>query len=479
MILVVDTNLLISHAELDGGGWKAVRASVAEGALTVVIPRVVVLELQEHIPANRRAVTPKRPDWKQLRRAPEAAKSAIQQATEDIRSEIEQWAASYSAEAVMQEAGFDVRPSPHVEHDAIVARATKRIRPFDANGGGYRDTLIWLTVLDLVRDSHGEEVVLLSADRKAFWQDEKLHPHLQEEVDRDLPEGSTFRIAAALSEVDIPSRFSGDEQPVELEDGEVGRLINALFANGPVLAEDLWISIPPLRDRAEPIGAEVSEPRDARLISAASRALQSGGHRLKVRVEVVAHVAFDWEDWFGAEVDGDRALLEIAFAYEQDGESLQVDFDSVDVRLAATEADGKSGEPMDGSENSMAKLLLEGRLRRYLDAIGDRPAADAFSSPEADLGKSFLEWALQRPAGRRLTLGAARAETPGLLRAALQRGRSDAAGSLLTRRIAQANDEHRRVEDARAAVAEGSAPWPGRPERRDADDANGADDRAE
>jgi len=439
MILIVDTNVLISHAELDGGGWAAVRGSVAEGALTVVVPRVVVLELQEHVPARRRTATPKRPDWRKLNRAPERARNAIQKATDRINLEIEHWAASYDAPAVMEEAGFDIRPTPDVAHDEIVARATKRVRPFDETGGGYRDTLIWLTVLNVVRNAPGEEIILLSADRSAFWQGEQLHPDLQEEVGQVLPEGSTFRVAEKLADIDVPSRFSGDEHPVELDDESLSRLIGVLFANGSVRAPDLWSSVPVLRDGGEPIDAEISDPHDAHLISATSRPLQSGGHHLKARVRVDANVVFDWEDWFGLEDDGARDALEIVVEYEQDGDTLRIDSDSVNVQLAAEDT-ARKDPSADGRDSYTAKLLLEARLRQLLEDIGGRPAASVASSAEAQLGKSFLKHVLARQGGRRLTIADAaerRAQNPNLFSYMLDRQREEDAAQSTWLRIAR------------------------------------------
>jgi hypothetical protein len=40
-----------------------------------------------------------------------------------------------------------------VSHDAVVERALERRQPFDTAGhNGYRDALLWETVLELLRD---------------------------------------------------------------------------------------------------------------------------------------------------------------------------------------------------------------------------------------------------------------------------------------------------------------------------------------
>ncbi|MEK6310901.1 MAG: PIN domain-containing protein [Curtobacterium sp.] len=337
-------------------------------------------------------LTPKRPDRKFLQRAPEATKDAIREACERIEGEIERWARSYDADKVMRDAGFTVRATPPVAHDDIVRRATQRLRPFDQSGGGYRDTLIWLAILDIVREAPGEEIILLSEDRKAYWQADRLHPDLQQEIDRVLPPESTFRIVKGLFDVTVPSRYSGDEHPVDLTDQDVDQLVASLFANGPILAADLWREVPQLRAGDQPIGAEVWDPRNARVVSATGRPLQSGGEHLKVRLRTNASVAFDWQDWFDIGDDGAHEDLEIVVQYERHGDVVRIDPDSIDVRIVPLELSGAHARPSDVTRDSITgELLLSARLRRLLEAIGDRDVAEASGSALARRGRRLVE----------------------------------------------------------------------------------------
>ena len=76
---------------------------------------------------------------------------------------------------------FTVLDWPGVSHAHLVSRAVGRIPPFDAKGGGYRDSLVWASVLELVVAEH--DVVLVSADRAFAGQQGELHPSLQAEVE--------------------------------------------------------------------------------------------------------------------------------------------------------------------------------------------------------------------------------------------------------------------------------------------------------
>ena len=71
---------------------------------------------------------------------------------------------------------------PHVSHRELVRRAVARQKPFDDKGSGYRDTLIWHSVLELAMRST-ERIGLITRDRDFLDSDKKsLHPKLADEL---------------------------------------------------------------------------------------------------------------------------------------------------------------------------------------------------------------------------------------------------------------------------------------------------------
>lgn len=90
--------------------------------------------------------------------------------------------------------GFGPLSWPSIDHKSLVERAIGRTPPFDAHGGGYRDSLIWTSVLELAREGH--HVVLVSGDRAFSGSGESLHPVLQEEV---APLAGTVELVRDLS----------------------------------------------------------------------------------------------------------------------------------------------------------------------------------------------------------------------------------------------------------------------------------------
>ena len=86
------------------------------------------------------------------------------------------------------EAQFDrILDYPDTRHELLVRRATTRIRPFDEEGDGYRDALIWETVLILAEEDDSSEddakVVLISNDNDFRNQKRELHNDLSSQIE--------------------------------------------------------------------------------------------------------------------------------------------------------------------------------------------------------------------------------------------------------------------------------------------------------
>lgn len=98
-----------------------------------------------------------------------------------------------SLEARLRSGGFRRLPIPDVEHRHIVNAAISKRKPFGGNDG-YRDYLIWLSILDEVQSNPDDlPVYLISDNLNDFAADPKasspsLHPDFaQDLLDRGLP----------------------------------------------------------------------------------------------------------------------------------------------------------------------------------------------------------------------------------------------------------------------------------------------------
>lgn len=68
----------------------------------------------------------------------------------------------------------------------IVKRATKRIKPCSESGQQFRDTLLWLTLIDIAKDCDNNQLVFISNNTKDFGDNSKtkLHPRLLDDTSK-------------------------------------------------------------------------------------------------------------------------------------------------------------------------------------------------------------------------------------------------------------------------------------------------------
>jgi hypothetical protein len=78
-----------------------------------------------------------------------------------------------------------LEPIPEVSHESLVDRAIGRRRPFSDGGSGYRDAILWNTILSIAKT---RRVILVSADSRAFHEKDggpnvaRLHPELVDDL---------------------------------------------------------------------------------------------------------------------------------------------------------------------------------------------------------------------------------------------------------------------------------------------------------
>lgn len=283
MILVVDTNMLFAEAGLSGPLWAEVKQAVKDGVLQVIVPRIVAAEYAARADHQRRVYVPKRP--------PRSAGPEAQGAYEALAKQISDWLDSFDDTATLTAAGFQVLATPNVDHDALAQRAIDRKPPFNASGGGYRDAMHWHSLLAAAKANPAEkEIVLLSAD--GCYEDKgKIHPKLLDEAHSEL-EGRAVVLCRSFADFDIPGKYAGADETVEISVAEAEIVLNKLFSGGPVQSTDLWMSAGLVA--AE--DADLSDPSAVQVLSASQRPLAGGGLERHLRLQSRVQVSFDWSD---------------------------------------------------------------------------------------------------------------------------------------------------------------------------------------
>lgn len=322
MILVLDANAVVPNPELQGSAWKDITTAIRDGALSVVVPKIVAAEITGTVQKNRRDQRPKG----DVHRAPEA----VQQSVQDAADEVERWAESYDATIYLEAEGVTIRDTPTVTHDEVAQRAIDRGRPFNEKGGGYRDALHWYTVLDIAREHPDEDLVFVSQD--AAYQNssrDDLHADLRAEMEAVLTTG-TITLCTTLKEFVPPQKYAGDEDRVFPEAEHLSELVTALFPDGKLHAPELWIAL----DLGDPVDADVSEPGTPELVWSFARELVDGGRSYRTRIRMTARVAFDWIDWPDDDNEGSYQDLDITAWYTVDDEGFHIDQDRTNLQPA-------------------------------------------------------------------------------------------------------------------------------------------------
>jgi len=118
----------------------------------------------------------------------------------DISSEV--LAHRRSLDDLLDFLGAKILPYPSVSHEELTMRALGPSKPFVAGGRGYRDALIWFTVLDTARNCE-DKISFVSAN-SSDWCESKKEPRLHADLKQDMKnygvDGSRLRLFSSLSE---------------------------------------------------------------------------------------------------------------------------------------------------------------------------------------------------------------------------------------------------------------------------------------
>lgn len=179
--VVLDASALMTDYELTAPYSQALLAEGEASRLALVVPEVALAEVRA---GYRRELI------KSIGTVNSARKGLKRLGVEVkwLRIEVEPTVDLYMARLTkrLEEAGADIATAPEVPHMELVDRAVHRRRPFDDQGSGYRDALIWYTVLDLV-DAEGIALVCADSDFYEAPGSAALAPDLL----ADLPEADS------------------------------------------------------------------------------------------------------------------------------------------------------------------------------------------------------------------------------------------------------------------------------------------------
>lgn len=179
--VVLDSNPIVADWELRKPSAVVLKEGVRSLQYTLGVPAVVLDEVvnkfRERASEHHEDCNSALRSYRSLTNSSEGSMIA----EDDLEAVVEGYRGRIRAHIENVVRG-DILPYPSVEHKAVVERAISRTKPFNKNGG-YRDALIWETVLELF-DEDGYKVHFITTDGDFYDDSGDLHPHLEEDLER-------------------------------------------------------------------------------------------------------------------------------------------------------------------------------------------------------------------------------------------------------------------------------------------------------
>ncbi|OMB80797.1 hypothetical protein A5743_09580 [Mycolicibacterium conceptionense] len=271
-VIVLDTNIIATCPRLDSPALISLVEHAEGWGVRLVVPEVVAMEsvsvVRRHWKAERDRLFNLPLELFGLAEGQADMVAAIDQASQGY----EQWLSEELAAK-----GIVIQPVPDVDHMEIARRASAGRTPFTRSKDGktkdgYRDTLIWLTVLALANEHADDEIWLVSDNHHDFgptpgdWTGPKsgkrddcpinFDDHLADELAaQGLSDHVHYVVSAAALEQHLASQFAPIDA-AELE--QLAGTISMSAAAGQLMLLALGKPLDP-DAAALPAGAELGE----------------------------------------------------------------------------------------------------------------------------------------------------------------------------------------------------------------------------
>lgn len=180
MNVILDTNIFVQDFLMNSTSFSLLLDYLKKTGSRILMPLIVYQELGGVYGSklNTRLET-----YENARRLLEQSLTDVQIPSLEIdtTSEIEKYLEFVKKRLKVRDK--DIVPFKDHYLDDLVARAVRRRKPFSEKGEEFRDALLWLTVLDIARETKDETLAFISSDAKAFGQGHQLYEALLDEAE--------------------------------------------------------------------------------------------------------------------------------------------------------------------------------------------------------------------------------------------------------------------------------------------------------
>lgn len=209
MQVIIDTNVFVSEEwSLKNVHWTVFWQYIEKSTCEVLVPIVVIEETVNKYRERLQGISSE--IWKlqqPLKRLmPEG--TLPEMPVIDVNVTVSNFRDNFVRELTRR--GVEVLPWPTVTHEDLVRRCNQRRRPFGDDDRGYRDALIWGTILERVTAGPGQDTILLTGNGSDFFakkakemlpgEKPQLHPHLVEDLKARKVPSEKFRVLPSVAD---------------------------------------------------------------------------------------------------------------------------------------------------------------------------------------------------------------------------------------------------------------------------------------
>lgn len=199
MHILLDTNPIISDGFGRSANFNRFLELAHEHGITVYVPSVVLDEVVGRFAKDLSDSVEKANAELAFMSRRVARDLGTFNTVLDVNKEVGSFRSEFSTR--LAEAGVAVPQYPIVSHRDVTDRAIYRRKPFRDKGVGYRDTLIWLTALELA-DQVEDNIVLVTNNIQDFGDGStRLHGQLQEDLENRGHERDKVALVTSIKDV--------------------------------------------------------------------------------------------------------------------------------------------------------------------------------------------------------------------------------------------------------------------------------------
>lgn len=204
MLIILDTNIICADFQLRGQAFRVFLETFARAGFACAVPAVVLEEAvhayESQLRELERKFTKMAGEWRRITGHDFAAPVSA----EGVRADAEGYTGRLRE--TLAQNRIAVLPYPNVSLQDIARRAMNRRKPFREGEVGYRDTLIWETILAASRTELS--IAFVTANSRDFAEASDLHSDLRSELHERHPNSSVQlfgSLAAFVEDVLKPS----------------------------------------------------------------------------------------------------------------------------------------------------------------------------------------------------------------------------------------------------------------------------------